>query len=147
MLRITIIAIGKKHDKLLADAIEHYQGRLQPHCQLQWRLVASSDVNSESAKLLSLSDGSVRVLLDERGGSVSSQDIAMSLESWMNHAQNDIAIIIGGAYGATNELHERADHVWSLGNITLPHQLVRLVLLEQLYRGFSILSGSNYHHE
>lgn len=147
MLRITIIAIGKKHDKLLADAIEHYWDRLKPHCQLQWRLVAPSDVDSESAKLLSLSDGSVRVLLDERGRSVSSQDIAMSLESWMNHAQNDIAIIIGGVYGVTDELRERADHVWSLGNITLPHQLVRLVLLEQLYRGFSILSGSNYHHE
>ena len=146
MLRITIITVGKKHDKTLQGAIEHYQGRVQPYCRLEWQFVSPSDVATESAKILSLSDNKLRVLLDERGQMVSSHDIASSLESWMTHAQNDIALIIGGAYGVSDELRSQSDQLISLGAITLPHQLVRLVLLEQLYRGFSILSGSNYHH-
>lgn len=65
----------------------------------------------------------------------------------MTYAQNDIAIIIGGAYGVSNELRAQADRIISLGAITPPRQLARLVLLEQLYRSFSILYGSNYQHE
>lgn len=146
MLHITVLSVGKKHDTMHQDAIATYERKLRPHCQLNWQLIPSSDIQTESEQLMARAKDSFVVLLDEQGQSFSSQDIAVFLEKRQNQADNKVAIIIGGAYGVSEMVKIQADTVISLSTITLPHQLVRVVLLEQLYRGFSILKNTGYHH-
>ena len=83
--------------------------------------------------------------LDERGKELSSEELAASLKQAMNGGEQGIALIIGGADGLPRDLVARADFVWSLGRLTLPHRLARLIVLEQLYRALSILRGEPYH--
>lgn len=147
MLKITVISVGKKHDSQFQDAIEHYQQRLAPFCQLRWELIPSSNVIQETERIIQkLPRHNLSVLLDGTGKHITSEGIARFIAQQQNHAQTDIAIIIGGAYGVDDTLRSTVDYTFSLGPLTLPHQLVRVILLEQLYRGFAILSGSPYHH-
>src|SRR6266850_4131592 len=83
--------------------------------------------------------------LDERGKQLSSEELAAALQKAMNGGEQGIACVIGGADGLPRELVGRADFVWSLGRLTLPHRLARIIVLEQLYRALSILRGEPYH--
>ena len=84
------------------------------------------------------------ILLDERGRNLSSPELSRLV---LDHTDQHIVIIIGGAYGVTETLHRRADIVWSLSRLVFPHQLVRLILAEQLYRAQEIARGGSYHHD
>ncbi len=148
MQQILIISVGKKHDVLLADAIAHYEGRLKHYCKLSWLLIPSSSAIEETAAILhKLNNDDVVILLDETGKSIANQQLADMIDSAQNQSVKRLVFIIGGAYGVTEELKERANQVISLSSLIFPHQLVRLILLEQLYRSYSILAGSSYHHE
>ena len=83
--------------------------------------------------------------LDERGKELSSEELAASLKQAMNGGEQGIALVIGGADGLPRDLVARANFTWSLGRLTLPHRLARLIVLEQLYRALSILRGEPYH--
>jgi 23S rRNA (pseudouridine1915-N3)-methyltransferase len=83
--------------------------------------------------------------LDERGKQLSSDELAQALRTLMNGGEHGVAFVIGGADGLPRELVARADFVWSLGRLTLPHRLARLIVLEQLYRALSIVRGEPYH--
>jgi 23S rRNA (pseudouridine1915-N3)-methyltransferase len=83
--------------------------------------------------------------LDERGKQLSSDELAQQLSRAMNNGENGITCVIGGADGLPRDLVARADFVWSLGRLTLPHRLARLIVLEQLYRAHSIIRGEPYH--
>lgn len=148
MLDILIISVGKKHDALLAQAIAHYEDRLKHYCKLGWLLVSSSDISEESSAILNKTKlGDTVVLLDETGKDVNNQQLADIIDTAQNQSVKRLIIIIGGAYGVNQEVKARADYVVSLSGLVFPHQLVRLILVEQLYRSYSILSGSKYHHE
>lgn len=84
------------------------------------------------------------ILLDERGRNLNSPELSRLI---LDHTDQHIVIIIGGAYGVTETLHRRADIVWSLSRLVFPHQLVRLILAEQLYRAQEIARGGSYHHD
>jgi len=86
------------------------------------------------------------ILLDERGKNISSPEFAKLLSNGFVNSQNFV-IVIGGAFGVTEELRKRANFVWSLSKLVFPHQIVRLVLIEQIYRAQEISSGGKYHHE
>ncbi|MBN1142357.1 MAG: 23S rRNA (pseudouridine(1915)-N(3))-methyltransferase RlmH [Deltaproteobacteria bacterium] len=86
------------------------------------------------------------VVLDERGRTFTSLELAAWLEKQMVAGRQELVFVIGGAYGLSREVRERADLLLSLSALTLPHQMVRLLLLEQLYRGFSILRNEPYHN-
>ncbi len=147
MLRIAIISVGKKHDSIFEAAVAYYEQKLRSECRLLWSIVSSSNVADEGKQILNKSKNSFVVLLDETGEPYTSTQLAAVLEERRVQSQNDLTLIIGGAYGVSDAVRQRADLVVSLGKLTLPHQLVRVVLLEQLYRGFSILRGTNYHHK
>jgi 23S rRNA (pseudouridine1915-N3)-methyltransferase len=101
----------------------------------------------ESERILSrLSAYDFIVLLDERGKEFDSPTIAKVLEEQLDQSHK-VLIIIGGAFGVTDELRQKVDLVWSLSPLVFPHQLVRLILIEQLYRGQQITLGGSYHHE
>lgn len=146
MLKITVVSVGKRHEEMYQDALATYERKLRPCCRLSWQLIPSSDIDTEATQLLARASGSYTVLLDERGKTFDSRDIAEFLEARQNQADNDITIIIGGAYGVSDSVRTQADSVISLGAMTLPHQLVRVIVLEQLYRGFAILKNTGYHH-
>lgn len=148
MLDILIISVGKKHDPLLASAIDHYENRIKHFAKLNWLLVPSSDTAEESMAISQkLKSGDTVVLLDEVGKAVSNQDLAEIVDAAQNQSAKRLVFIIGGAYGVDDALKAKANNVVSLSGLVFPHQLVRLILLEQLYRSFSILSGSKYHHD
>ena len=85
-------------------------------------------------------------MLDERGKNIDSPTLSRILEDELSYGKQ-IVVIIGGAYGVDDRIHQRADMVWSLSKLVFPHQLVRLVLVEQVYRAQEIARGGAYHHE
>lgn len=150
---ITIIAIGKKHDSWVIDGVERYSKRLQGPWKLDWVLLPHSPYEGlqarqdESQRILTrLSSNDVVVLLDEKGRMLDSPSLARQFEG-LQATGCRIVCIIGGAYGVTDEVLERANFVWSLSPLVFPHQLVRLIVAEQVYRAQSIASGHPYHHE
>lgn len=149
---ITIFAIGKKHEPWIVDGLERYEKRLRQPWNVAWELLPHSSQAGDSArqeeserivKRLN-SDYSV-ILLDERGKQLDSPALSALIENNQTYGKK-VAIIIGGAYGVNEQLHARADVVLSLSKMVFPHQLVRLILAEQLYRAQSITNGSEYHH-
>jgi len=155
-MRITILAIGKKHDSKLAAAIDDYTARLKHYASTEWRLVEAKITPSmpeaairaaESSALLSqLADTDSVILLDERGKQLDSPAFAQKLQSFMDQGTKHLVLIIGGAYGVDRAISDRANFTLSLSGLVFPHQLVRLVLIEQLYRAHTILAGEKYHH-
>lgn len=149
---IRILAIGKKHESWVVDGIERYQKRLQKPFMLEWVLLPHSAREGlvarqeESERILSrLSTDDYVVLLDERGKLYDSPGLSALLLAPLESSKN-VTIIIGGAYGVDETVHQRADVVWSLSPLVFPHQLVRLILTEQLYRAQEIAGGRPYHH-
>lgn len=154
-MKITILAIGKKHDPKLIGAIDDYTRRLGHYTSIEWNLVEAkgSSMNSEQIKQIEsellqsrISSEDKVILLDEIGQQLSSIGLSERLQSYMNNATKNLTFIIGGAYGVNEDVKQRANFVWSLSDLVLPHQLVRLVLIEQLYRAHTILAGEKYHH-
>ena len=87
------------------------------------------------------------VLLDERGKTFSSEELAAFIADRSLESRKNIIFLIGGAYGVSQDIMERADSVWSLSRLVFPHQLVRLILAEQIYRACTIIRNEKYHHE
>jgi len=150
---IHIVAIGKKHEDWVVEGISRYQKRLKAPFLVEWVLLphSSSDGLSarqeESERLLSrLSAYDFIVLLDERGVVMNSNGLSGLLVERLDRSEK-IAIVIGGAFGVTDELRQRAHLVWSLSPLVFPHQLVRLMVIEQIYRSQEIDRGGSYHHE
>lgn len=150
---ITIVAIGKKHESWVVEGIERYQKRLRAPYDIEWVLLPHSARESlvarqeESERILArLTPDDYVVLLDERGTNIDSPALARLLQASFTSSRR-IVLVIGGAYGVNSAVHERTDFVWSLSNLVFPHQLVRLMLAEQLYRAQSIAQGGKYHHD
>ena len=150
---IRILAIGKKHESWVQEGIERYERRLKKPFTFDWVFLPHSSRDGlmarqdESERILSrLSDNEYVILLDERGKLIDSPALSQLLLSPLQSSTN-VTIIIGGAYGVDESVHQRANFVWSLSPLVFPHQLVRLILAEQLYRAQEIASGGPYHHE
>lgn len=156
-MTITVLAIGKKHDPYLIDAVSDYARRLQHYTKLEWKLVetkitptmSESEIRAaESAVLINqLASTDTVILLDETGTQLDSPALADKLQGYMNRGTRQLVFIVGGAYGVDEALQKRADFTWSLSKLVFPHQLVRLILAEQLYRAHTILAGEKYHHQ
>ncbi|MEE1622687.1 23S rRNA (pseudouridine(1915)-N(3))-methyltransferase RlmH [Zafaria sp. Z1313] len=152
-MALRILAVGKKHESWVAEGIERYGKRMKKPFDLSWQLLPHSAREGdaaraeESSRILSkVSPSDYLVLLDERGKNIDSPALAAALQRPLDTAR-PVTLVIGGAYGVDAEVHRRADFVWSLSKLVFPHQLVRLVLAEQLYRAQEIAGGRPYHHE
>lgn len=150
---IKIIAIGKKHEPWIIDAIERYHRRLRAPWNVEWELLPHSSLEDlrarqeESERILSrLRPTDFIILLDETGKQLDSPALSVLLDRSFTSSK-EVVIIIGGAYGVTQALHDRAAFIWSLSKLVFPHQLVRAITLEQLYRAQEIARGSKYHHQ
>jgi Uncharacterized conserved protein len=150
---IKILAIGKKHESWIVEGIERYQKRLRSPFVIEWVLLPHSSLEGdrarqeESERILSrLVQDEYVVLLDERGKMVDSPLLSTLLGVQLD-ASRTVVLVIGGAYGVDDAVHQRANYIWSLSPLVFPHQLVRLLLVEQLYRAQQIRLGGSYHHE
>ncbi len=149
---ITVVAIGKKHEDWITPGLERYEKRLRRPFDVAWVLLPHSSLEGvkarleESNRLLArLDDDAFVILLDETGRQIDSPALASLIEECQVNSRR-ITVVIGGAYGVDERLQQRADMVLSLSKLVFPHQLVRLILLEQLYRCQEITRGSGYHH-
>ena len=152
-MAIKILAVGKKHESWVAEGIERYEKRLRVPFTTEWVLLPHSSLEGararqeESERIISrLNAYDYVVLLDERGKLLDSPQLSTLLTDTL-HASQTVVFIIGGAYGVDETVHARATRVWSLSPLVFPHQLVRLLLAEQVYRAQQIQLGSSYHHE
>ena len=150
---LRVVAIGKKHEAWISEGIERYQKRLRKPFILEWVYLPHSSREGLSARqdeseriLQRVKESDFVVLLDEKGKIINSPALASLLELPLNSSRS-VVIIIGGAYGVDQSVHDRADFVWSLSLLVFPHQLVRLLLAEQLYRAQEIAAGNPYHHD
>ena len=150
---ITTIAIGKKHEKWVLNGIELFEKRLKKPFNLNWDILPHSNFAEEKAReeetqriLAKIKPSDFVILLDERGKNISSPELAKMLSNGFVNSQNFV-IVIGGAFGVSEELRQRANFIWSLSKLVFPHQIVRLILVEQIYRAQEISSGGKYHHE
>lgn len=143
-----ILAIGKPKLGFVREGVQEYMRRLRPMANVQVEyLKAGSSAAEESAALLRRSEGMYRVVLDGRGEQVSSRALSGRVESWEQGRHKAVALLIGGAEGHGETLRAEADWLWSLGKLTLQHEMALVLVLEQIYRAYSIKAGLPYHRE
>ena len=153
-MKIRVIWPGKTQEEWVRRGIDEYAGRIRRYVQLD--LAEAREEKGGSAKIMREREGerlarlvpkSARlILLDERGEEMTSPDFAGVLSRYRDGGISEMVIAIGGAYGVSDALRSRADKVISLSRMTFTHQMVRVFLLEQIYRGFTILNNEPYHH-
>lgn len=148
-MKIKIVCVGKKHESWVKEGIEEFTKRLRQPFAAEFIILPNSSKpeiarDDESERILrQLDQNSWVILLDERGKNLSSPELK---EVIIENTQQQLVIVIGGAYGVNDEFRARANLIWSLSRLVFPHQLVRLILTEQLYRAQEIHKGSSYHH-
>ena len=156
-MRVSLITVGKTDIKWVSEGLEVYSSRLRHYLPFELREIpelknASSlsrdQIKSAEGKLIlkSLKDSDDLILLDERGKEFRSVEFADWLQKKMA-AGRDLVFVIGGAYGFSQEVYQRAGSLISLSKMTFSHQMVRTIFVEQLYRALTILKGESYHHE
>ena len=157
-MKIKLIVVGKTNAKYLLEGENEYENRLKHYTKYEEIII--SDVK-QSGKLseneLKKKEGHLIlgklenidhvILLDDKGKSHSSIEFANFLQQKMNSSLKSLVFVVGGAFGFSDEVYQRANSKLSLSKMTFSHQMVRLIFKEQLYRGFSILRGEQYHHE
>ena len=151
-MKIIIFAIGKARG-VEAEWGGEYQKRLGNSVIVREFAASKTLPPIESQKaeaqllIKAIPPKSFVVLLDERGKDMSSRDFAAKLSSWQDHGQKDLVFIIGGADGVADDVRARADFTLGFGRLTWPHRLVRVMLLEQIYRAKQIIAGHPYHRD
>lgn len=148
-MKILILSVGKEKDSLFQDAISAFQTRLLRYVPAEFDFIPhESSATKEGEKILGkIKKEDYVVLLDERGTDMRSEGLAELIENRMVDSVRRMIFVIGGAYGVSPDVRSRANYTWKLSSLVFPHMLVRLILVEQLYRSMTILRGEQYHHE
>jgi 23S rRNA (pseudouridine1915-N3)-methyltransferase len=142
-VKYRILAIGRPKLDYAAEGVREYTKRLGRYAQLEVEFLKDRE---ESQALLARSEGTFRIALDERGDRLSTAALVERLGTLEGRGEiKAVSFLIGGASGHTADLRERCDQLWSLSALTLQHELALVVLLEQLYRAFTIKRGEPYH--
>jgi 23S rRNA (pseudouridine1915-N3)-methyltransferase len=151
-MRLRLIWTGKTRDAHLRALIEDYLTRLSHfvRCEIsEFRESPGSEnkagIDKDSKRILDgLREGAVNVLLDPAGAEWSSEQLAKEIQRWQNTGTKELNFIVGGPNGVSPELSARASKRWSLSRLTLTHEMARVVLVEQLYRAYTIIHGLPY---
>jgi 23S rRNA (pseudouridine1915-N3)-methyltransferase len=157
-MKITLLQTGKTTDKHISELADLYSDRIKKYTGFE--IITIPDVKNtknmpvqeqrakEATKIIqSVNDDDYIILLDERGKELRTLEFSGTLEKMFFLPKKRIVFIIGGPWGFSEAVYKRADYKMSLSKMTYPHQLVRLLFLEQLYRVFTIIKGEPYHHE
>lgn len=159
-MHITIACVGKLKEKYLQEGVAEFTKRLTPFCKLETLSISEEKMPDnpsaatkkqilakETKRLLALiPPNSYVVLLDVIGKEISSPELADKLTKLMLEGKSHLTFVIGGAYGFTDELRQRANEKLSFSRLTFTHQMIRLLLVEQIYRSFKIMRHEKYHN-
>ena len=153
-MKIRLVMVGRTERGFVEEGIRHYRERVSRTWGVEEAIIAATgkgdpahQQRTEGERLLAaLKPGEKVIALDELGRTLGSTAFAKQLGAWQDQGARQVAFLIGGGYGLSDAVRERADLILSLSAMTFPHQLVRILLMEQIYRANSILHGSGYHH-
>lgn len=156
-MKIHCWTIGKSNESYVAEGIDLFTKRIRHYFPIEWTILpvpkqtamlSEADLKKkEGAMILDwLHPDDYLVALDERGKQLSSEELSLFIQKRANESKKRLVFLIGGAYGIDESVLKRADFKWSLSKLVFPHQLVRLILAEQLYRACTIIRGEKYHH-
>lgn len=156
-MKITVLSIGKTDDSRLRELISMYQDRLKHYGPFEWielpdikNVKNLSEAQQKTAEgqlvLKQLNPADQLLLLDEKGKTYDSVEFSGLLQKKMNSGLKQLVLLVGGPYGFSPEIYQRAQGKISLSKLTFSHQMVRLFLVEQLYRAHTILRNEPYHH-
>ncbi len=156
-MRIELWSFGKAHESYVKSGIEEFTKRLNHYFKTEWILIPTPKNTGMLSELdLKKKEGAIildwlgpddyLVLLDERGKNITSIELATFLQKKADIGTKKLVFLIGGAFGVDPTVQQRAQFTWSLSKLVFPHQLVRLLLAEQLYRAGTILKNEKYHH-
>ena len=156
-MNIEIWSAGKENEPFIEDGLNYYFQKTKPYNPVTLVVLQTPKKNAtadiERTKLMEeemilkkLTPQHYLILLDERGKLLNSIQWPQQFQQYMNQGVKTLVLLIGGAFGVTDNVRKRANQCWSLSNLVFPHQLVRLIVAEQVYRSFSILNNSPYHH-
>ncbi|MFN8307976.1 MAG: 23S rRNA (pseudouridine(1915)-N(3))-methyltransferase RlmH [Ferruginibacter sp.] len=150
--------VGKDHEPYVKDGILQFTKRIGNYYPVQWNIIPSPknaamlsemDLKKKEGETILdfLAKDDYLVLLDERGKQLRSEELAAFIQQRANESAKNIVFLIGGAFGVSEAVQQRANYTWSLSKLVFPHQLVRLILAEQVYRACSINRNEKYHHQ
>lgn len=156
-MKIHFWSIGKTHEPYVRTGVEDFTNRISKYFKVEWNIIAApknagliseAELKKKEGEILlnQITKDDYLVALDERGKQINSEGLASFIQLRANESVKKIIFLIGGAYGIDEAVLKRADFSWSLSNLVFPHQLVRLILAEQVYRACSILRNEKYHH-
>ena len=158
-MKVTVACVGKLKEKYLVQAVGEYAKRLTPYCKLEFNSINEEkmlDNPSEATRQQVLSKETERllavippqayvILLDLAGRQITSPELAETIQSVTLQGHSHLCFVIGGAFGYTDALRHRADFRWCFSKLTFTHQMIRVLLVEQIYRAFKIARGEKYH--
>ncbi len=154
---IKLLCIGKTQSGYIQTGVDEYIKRLNKYCKFDISILpdiknasnlTAQQRKTEEGKLLlsQFSPTDMIILLDEKGKSYTSEKFAEQWQSWFNRGPRQIIVVVGGPYGFSEEIYEKAGAKVSLSSMTFSHEMVRLFFVEQLYRSFTIIKNEPYHH-
>ena len=157
-MKIKLIVVGKTNPKYLLEGEREYENRLRYYTKFEEIIItdvkhsgklSENELKKKEGHLIlgKLESSDHVILLDDKGKSYSSVEFANFIQQKMNSSLKLLVFVVGGAFGFSDEVYQRANSRVSLSKMTFSHQMVRLIFKEQLYRGLSILRGEKYHHE
>lgn len=156
-MKLQFWSVGKTHETYVKEGVELFTKRIAHYYQAEWKIIpipkntstlSEADLKKKEAESIlgALQKDDYLVLLDERGRLVKSEALAIFIQQRANDSTKKMIFLIGGAYGVSDEVAKRANYIWSLSPLVFPHQLVRLILAEQVYRACTISKNEKYHH-
>ena len=156
-MKISFWSVGKAHDAYVKNGIEEFTKRLSNYFPVQWTILPvpkgagmlpEQELKKREGDMITalLKEEDYLIALDERGKELSSESLASFIQQRANESSKNLVFLIGGAFGLDEKVLKAAKLKWSLSQLTFPHQLVRLILAEQVYRACTILRNEKYHH-
>jgi 23S rRNA (pseudouridine1915-N3)-methyltransferase len=146
-MKLQLITVGETYDKAVKILADEYAARINRYYKFEMLAINASNATEEGKLLLKkVNENDTVVLLDEKGKELGSVDFSKQFNQWLNAGSN-VVFVIGGAYGFSETMYARANYKLSLSKMTFPHQLIRALFTEQLYRACTILRNEKYHHE
>lgn len=157
-MKIHLWSIGKAHENYVKEGVEDFTKRIGKYYAVEWRIFPAakqttnsveSDIKKNEAQVIlnALQKDDYLILLDENGKQINSPQLASLIENRANNSVRTLIFLIGGAFGVDEQIKLRSNFTWSFSQLVFPHQLVRLILAEQIYRACTIIRNEKYHHE
>ena len=157
-MKISLWTIGKANEAYVREGIDDFTRRISRYFPVEWNIIpvpknasflSEIDLKKKEAEIILqwLRPEDFLVVLDEKGKQLSSEGLAQFLQTRSNESVKNIVFLIGGAFGLEKQILTKAKFTWSLSQLTFPHQLVRLILVEQIYRACTIIRNEKYHHK